>query len=378
MMANGILNRPANTVERARSIRRDAERCSLRRDLQSALASLVTHEGECVRESSFGAHRGLCNLILGGSLEAWRLGSRDAKSKELSQELDRAWDELQGARLDAGPDSVVTRHFGGAYFSWEQAIDLDALLLCVHLLGDDIRDYFLAAVLGAASEVVNTVGKQFAQPIRPRDNRGHVKTHLVAQIVRDRGMSALDAFEAWVARFEGGGREGGRHRAIRADYREVLKDRRIGFDAIYADPPYTRDHYSRYYHVLETMARHDDPTVSTTAIRSRGERRPSRGLYREDRHQSPFCIKSQAAEAFEDLFRGGAVRGVPLVVSYSPYKSGNRPRLMTVEEILSIAAKYYKNVEWNAVSGVAHNKFNHAERNVAVRDVAEVIVTCRP
>ena len=73
---------------------------------------------------------------------------------------------------------------------------------------------------------------------------------------------------------------------------------------MYADPPYTRDHYSRYYHVLETMSLRDNPEVSMTMIRAGGSPRVSRGVYRADRYQSPFCIKSQAAGAFEELCRG--------------------------------------------------------------------------
>ena len=35
---------------------------------------------------------------------------------------------------------------------------------------------------------------------------------------------------------------------------------------VYADPPYTRDHYSRFYHVLETLALRDDPRFRLTRL----------------------------------------------------------------------------------------------------------------
>ena len=38
---------------------------------------------------------------------------------------------------------------------------------------------------------------------------------------------------------------------------------------VYADPPYTRDHYSRFYHVLETISLFDSPIVSKTKMQAR-------------------------------------------------------------------------------------------------------------
>ena len=273
---------------------------------------------------------------------------------------------------------MITRHFGGVYFSWEQAIDLDSLLARVHGLDQPARDYFLAAALAVASEVVNTVGKQFAQPIRPRDARGRPKRHLARQMIRDRSMNVFDRFTAFAGRLDDLPRQERQHRVLRGDFQATLDDASIELDAVYADPPYTRDHYSRYYHVLETMALHDDPEVSTTMIRTGGRPRLSRGLYRVDRHQSPFCIKSKAPLAFDALFRAVAQRHIPLVLSYSPYRSGseNRPRLLTVEELEAIAGKHFPQVECERLGGVSHNKLNLSERNVDVDHEAEVLFIC--
>ena len=149
---------------------------------------------------------------------------------------------------------------------------------------------------------------------------------------------------------------------------------------MYADPPYTRDHYSRYYHVLETMALRDEPEVATTKIRSNGVPRLSRGVYRLQRHQSPFCIPTKAAGAFEQLFANVATRRTPLILSYSPYRAetGNRPRLLTMDELLGIAQKHFSQVESIPVDGVTHNKLNLLDRNVEVDYAAEVLITCRP
>ena len=235
-------------------------------------------------------------------------------------------------------------------------------------------------VLIVASDVVNTVGKHFAQPIKLRAGSGLTKRHLVKQTLRDRKMRVFDRYlksAQSVARLR---KVPGCHRAVRSHYVDFLEEDPTRFAAFYADPPYTRDHYSRYYHVLETMALRDDPEVSTTKIRSGGSLRLSRGLYRLQRHQSPFCIPKRARGAFEDLFLRVAARRAPLILSYSPYQrtAGNRPRLLTMDELLDSARRHFRYVDVIPVSGVSHSKFNIKRRNVRVDSHAEVLISCHP
>lgn len=74
---------------------------------------------------------------------------------------------------------------------------------------------------------------------------------------------------------------------------------------IYADPPYQSVHYSRFYHVLETLVKYDYPKLLY------------KGRYRDDRHQSPFCKKTTVEEAFIRLFEGVRFKDSHLVLSYS-------------------------------------------------------------
>jgi len=77
---------------------------------------------------------------------------------------------------------------------------------------------------------------------------------------------------------------------------------RVG--AVYADPPYTRHEYSRYYHVYETLHRYDYPESHGT------------GRYRSDRHTSDFSTATRVAWAFNELASRAADLRVPLVLSY--------------------------------------------------------------
>ena len=74
---------------------------------------------------------------------------------------------------------------------------------------------------------------------------------------------------------------------------------------IYADPPYSAVHYSRFYHTLETLVLYDNPKLDY------------RGRYRGDRFQSPFDQKRNVARAFEALFSSVRQQSCHLLLSYS-------------------------------------------------------------
>ena len=72
---------------------------------------------------------------------------------------------------------------------------------------------------------------------------------------------------------------------------------------IYVDPPYTKDHYSRFYHVYEELYLYRFPSVSGV------------GIYPNARFASRFSIKSQAFDAYRDLFYHAARVAPAMVVS---------------------------------------------------------------
>lgn len=87
---------------------------------------------------------------------------------------------------------------------------------------------------------------------------------------------------------------------------------------VYADPPYSSVHYSRFYHAIETLIRYDYPNVKY------------KGRYREDRHQSPFGKKTEVKNAFGKLFKGVKNKNSHLILSYSD--NG----MITQDEIMEI------------------------------------------
>ncbi len=327
-------------------------------------------------EVALGAMRGdiepLCELLELGNLASLRDEGLPAGSP-----LGDAVRETQ-ARIEAlelpGADTVCVRHFGGQYFSYAQAAELDAI---ADLARDSWSSVLLAAALSTASHLVNSIGKQFAQPIRPRDKSGVPKRHLVKKIIAERRLSARSVFVGYLRQYEELAVTRRDHVAVRADFREALAKPAFKPSVVYADPPYTRDHYSRFYHSLETITLGDDPSITKSNL-GRGDIQ-SRGGYRAGRHQSPFCIKSEAPAAFSALFSGVATLRVPLVLSYSGYDPSMeaRPRVMALDAVISLANQHFKDVRVEQLASLEHMKLNTTSLNKAAKGTTEMLLLCR-
>lgn len=345
--------------------------------LKYATEAIVDYEQECIREALKGYPDMLDDFLESCSLIRF-LSGEFSGPRRLREILLQTATKLEEVDLHNSSSSLTTRMFGGVYFSYSQAVQLDALLDQVFSGPPAHRDLLLAAVLGTASEIVNTVGKHFAQPIRPKDRHGATKPHLLQKIHKDRSADVLTTFDKWVRRYQSVPRTQRPHSVIRSDYAEAISQMEDDVQVVYADPPYTREHYSRYYHVLETLSLRDNPTVAK--VRIGGVERISQGVYRVDRHQSPFCIPSKVAGAFSALFTRIARRGLPLVLSYSSYLPGRdtRPRLLTIGDIKQLAEREFGSVTVESVGPFSHNKLNNSRLNKARTQFAESLIICRP
>lgn len=275
--------------------------------------------------------------------------------------------------------ATITAYYGGVYFSYRQSLEIDALMAAIgHSHKTPAEATTVAALLGVASDTVSTVGSHFAQPTRLRARTGDPKAASVKRAIRARSTSVLDSYERWLVRYAALEPTTFPCATVTSDFRAVLDGLEENVGAIYADPPYTRDHYSRFYHVLETIAVGDDPGVSTAP----GSLHASRGLYRLSRHQSPFSIRSQAAGAFDELFEAAARRNIPVVLSYSPQGGGTRARpetrLMTIDRITALARAYFADVDIVTIDTSVHSRFNRADLHGEIPADAEVLIVTRP
>lgn len=112
------------------------------------------------------------------------------------------------------------------------------------------------------------------------------------------------------------------HRISTLDYLDCIATLPEG-SLVYADPPYSAVHYSRFYHVLETLVKYDNPHLEY------------KGRYRDDRYQSPFDQNSNVRSAFKNLFMAIDCQKCHLLLSYSDNA------MLTQNEVLDIAKQCF-------------------------------------
>ena len=112
------------------------------------------------------------------------------------------------------------------------------------------------------------------------------------------------------------------HEVFNDDINKVVKN--IKGDVLYLDPPYNHRQYASNYHILETIAKYDNPEIhGKTGLRN----------YKEQK--SLYCSRVEVKNAFKDLIIKANVKYI--------FLSYNNEGLMTpndVKEIMSLKGKY--------------------------------------
>lgn len=199
------------------------------------------------------------------------------------------------------PYSLFSRYFSHGYFGIDQAIDLDSLRYAIDQAPKEHRSYYLTALLQSASQCASAPG-HFAQFLEPRDaSTARYIARMRSRSIHDRFLGALDTFERPKCF------DLGRNRAFNSEATQLvqsLADGNVATPVIYADPPYSRAQYSRYYHVLETLVAYDYPDCT------------GKGRYRHDRFQTGFSQTAKVIGAFTDFIDACAAIEAPLYISY--------------------------------------------------------------
>lgn len=276
--------------------------------------------------------------------------------------------------MDSG---IATTHYAGTYFGLCQAVEIDVLLAGIrsaHLekrIGDWQRDVLLAAIVGAASTCAFSAGKHFAQPHLIRGKKD--LSFLRKRVVEDRSKRVRDLFGRNVHEIVNASVNTGGHDAFQATLEDLRDDleRVATVRLIYADPPYTAQQYSRFYHVPEVLLQGVVPRLQS------GKFGVTRGLYPEDRFKSRFCSKRQAPDAFADLVRLATSLRAQLLISYSGSRAGSvgNARMVSLEDVVCIARSSFAEVRVTELDH-AYRQFNHARAAVPERADPEFLVSC--
>lgn len=338
--------------------------------LRDAFIPLIELEEVAIRNEKLEL---LTDIVEHGSLEVYNLEKTESKIAPVQDQVN---EKLRKAGL-LGKESLISRYYGGVYFSYFQAVQIDVIMDAIrHYPNTTDKNVLLAALLSTTSDIACTVGKHFAQPIKARDSKGKIKKLVYNKAIKDKTVDVTALFEEWLNKYVSLPKGKCNNMILQGDYMACLKKLPDNVRTVYADPPYTRDHYSRFYHVLETMALDDVPEISTVKIH--GSTHVSNGIYRKDRHQSPFCIRSKAPNAFEEMFKVISATGRNLLLSYSPYDETkeSHPRVVTISQLMSWASDYFNNVEVVSAGHFTHNKLNSTEHFLESSDEAEILIVC--
>ena len=100
--------------------------------------------------------------------------------------------------------------------------------------------------------------------------------------------------------------------------------KKISGDVLYLDPPYNSRQYCSNYHVLETIAKYDNPKLNGVT-----------GLRDSSSQKSKFCSKRTVVETFEDLIRNANFKYI-----FLSYNNEGLMSLDTIKEIMSRYGKY--------------------------------------
>ncbi|MFA4830892.1 MAG: DNA adenine methylase [Patescibacteria group bacterium] len=121
-----------------------------------------------------------------------------------------------------------------------------------------------------------------------------------------------------------------KHRVFNEDINELAS--KIEGDILYLDPPYNHRQYATNYHLLETIAKYDNPKIHGKT-----------GLREYENQKSLYCSRSRVKKAFKDLILKAKAKYI--------FLSYNNEGLMTLEdikEIMSSRGKYdYFTQEYN-------------------------------
>lgn len=256
------------------------------------------------------------------------------------------------------PYHLFVKYYSGTWWSTEQCLWIDAFRQVAEEYSGQVQHLIMSCLMHSMAYCGQGTG-HYAQY---RDATSESSLH---DILIYRRKSLPDYFlRKWntaavpllARRFLAG------HRTMALDYRSCLRE--LPPCTVYADPPYCFVHYSRFYHAIETLALYDYPAVQEISGKQ------VKGRYRADRHQSPFCIRTQVRGAFEELFRGVANSGSNLVLSYS------NTGMIELSELMDLALSELPSYKvW--ARDIAHTHMTMGRRQDRDRQVRESLLLAR-
>lgn len=251
---------------------------------------------------------------------------------------------------------LFVKNYSGTWWSYDQCLWIDAYReVCEEYKNSSAYDVILSSLMYAMAYASQGTG-HYAQY---RDAKTESS---LSDILIYRRRSITDYFSRKYTQLFNSlssVRPKQKHITTNLDFVECLDLFQGGL--VYADPPYCFVHYSRFYHALETLVLYDYPDLQI----KKGQ--VVKGRYRNDRHQSPFCIKSQVANAFKQLFLGVLKSDSNLVLSYS------NTGMISLQELEDLALSIFNDKRIEVLT-TDHKHMTLGRQKDRDRDVKECLI----
>ncbi len=217
------------------------------------------------------------------------------------------------------PYCLFTTYFASVYFGLRQSAEIDSLRFSIDQLQDkNEKNWALGALIATVSALGTTYGGHFAQP-RVRDYNDITLANL-SSIIDKRLPSIMHEFAVRLLNLSEQSQHSPRSiEIVPGPWKKALSilDGKLKGEQVlvYLDPPYTREEYSRYYHVIETLVLYTYPSCTGIGLT------PKPG----DRFKSEFFTKveSQVIDALVSIITNILQRGWHCAWSYSDSGAAN-------------------------------------------------------
>lgn len=352
VLNKAILNGCSFSEAAAQDFFTDANECYLKLTLHVKKA-IEAEKSFFVSEPDFIAYKEFCDNTPSIS----SIATSDLRLQKISK---LACQIIPGQKQDEGIPCLFLTYYSNTYFGIAQCCQIDALRKAIDNIKDkDIQNVLLAVLMSVMSATASTT-THFAQYLKVKN------ATTCKNLIEKRKFDIIEGVERLLLEFRNANlceASAVKSNCYNMDYMDCLNS--IDLDSqtlVYADPPYFKEHYSRYYHVLNTLCLYDYPKISVNPQTHEN----SVGRYREDRSVSDFGKKSMALSAFERLINKCSDAGAWLTISYSDNS------IVSISDLENLAHLKYdvlvKKIELN------HSKQGRS----STTKVDEYIFICRP
>jgi len=211
-------------------------------------------------------------------------------------------------------NNFFEKNYSGTYFTTKQCRDLDAIKYSIEQLNNDyLKACYYSCVFNILDRIGTTAG-HFDGFLKKNTKKAQTR----------KNKEVLKYFENEVKKFKSKENKFG-SKVYNLDAIDLLDSIKKA-DTIYIDPPYNHRQYSTLYHILEMFVKYS------------GKLKDCMYKYPEDRYFSPYCYKSKAFKAFDDLIKKAREKTNHVVFSYS------NKGIISIAKLKALFRKYFDDI----------------------------------